>query len=173
MKDFTREVEAAIEGTGTISGSELSRWVRQGDLATRARVHALTATAWARIQPEPTMREQCDFMADYLLECLAENPATDGYLHNGSEAGHAIAAWLKHLAGIPEAAGVIAAVAGRLEALYRGSERVVRDRIETAALEHIFEAVRLRPFFEGWRRDPALRGAFARALEWGSAHEGN
>ena len=43
-------------------------------LMTRSRVFHLTASAWSRIQPELTMDEQCEFMADYLLECIPSNP---------------------------------------------------------------------------------------------------
>ena len=53
--------------------------------------------AWDRIRPEPTMDEQCAFMAEYLLDCLVRDSAPDDFIHGGFESGSAIAAWLKHL----------------------------------------------------------------------------
>ena len=100
MKNLSAEVESAIDDTQRVAKTDLDRWIRDGDLATRARVYALTASEWSRIEPTPGMEEQCRFMADYLLECLAANPdADDEYVHGGFEAGHAIARWLKYLVG--------------------------------------------------------------------------
>ncbi len=67
---FSREVKRALGGADTIAKSDVLRWIRDGDLLTRARVYHLTASAWSRIQPELTMDEQCGFVADYLLECI-------------------------------------------------------------------------------------------------------
>jgi hypothetical protein len=60
--NFSREVTRALTGTDAIAKSDVLRWMRDGDLLTRARVYHLTATAWSRIEPELTMAEQCDFM---------------------------------------------------------------------------------------------------------------
>jgi hypothetical protein len=63
------------------------------------------------------MDEQCRFMANYLRTCLNANPAPDDYIHSGFEAGHTLAAWLKHLQAMPEASSIIASVADHLAAL--------------------------------------------------------
>lgn len=82
-------------------------------------------------------------MTDYLLECIASNPqGSDDYVHSRFEAGHSLAAWLKHLIAIPEAASVIADVAARLEKLYRAGDADARTRIEQGALEHIGKMIR-------------------------------
>jgi hypothetical protein len=170
MTDFLDQVDAAFVGAGMIEKSDLLRWMRLGDLATRARVYALTASARSRIQPEPTMYEQCDFMADYLLECLATNPENGDLVHSGFEAGYTLAAWLKHLVTVPDAAPIVSAVATRLEHLYRRADEETRNRIETGALEHILEEPRLRSYFSHWEEDPILREAHKPALAWGLAH---
>jgi hypothetical protein len=172
MRHLSTEVESAIQGTGPIEKPDILRWIEDGDLATKARVYALTASAWSRIRPAMSMDEQCGFMSEYLLECLATNPdGDDDYLHGGFEAGHAIAGWLKHLLSMPETAVVIANVAAGLEALYRRGDQDTRIRIEQGALEHLLEEPRLRRFFAHWETDPLLREAYEPALEWGVAHE--
>jgi len=171
--NLSREVTRALDGTGTIAKSDVLRWMRDGDLMTRSRVFHLTASAWSRIRPELTMDEQCGFMVDYLLECIASHPQpqqSDDYLHTGYDAGAALTQWLKHLVAIPEAAQVITEVAARLEKLYRSGDEATRTRIETGALEHILERPALRPYFSHWRGDPVLCEAYEPALQWGRAH---
>ena len=168
--DLSAEVESAISGTGTVPKADYVRWTSQGDLGTRARVYALAASHWSRIQPAPQLAEHCAFMADYLLECLLINPGVDDFIHSGYEAGHEIAAWLKHLVNETEAKPVVADVALRLATAYKASDAKARNRIETGALEHALESPRVRPFFSVWASDPVLKDAYGPALEWGLSH---
>ena len=165
------EVIAAIEGMGPIERGRLVNWMRNGDLRTRAAVYRLTEVAWERISPEPTMQEQCVFMASYLLECLRADPQDLGdCVLNGFEAAWGLASWLKHLAA-KGAVPVIADVADRLADLYRKGDSSLRGRIETGTLEHTLESPALRPFFRNWQTDAILTEAYEHALEWARAHE--
>lgn len=168
--DWSHEVESVLHGSGDVSKSDYLRWATGGDLPTQARAYELSAREWSRIAPEPTMDEQCGFMAAYLLRCLVEDPPPDGFVHGGIQAGHALAAWLKHLSSVPAARRIIREVAHRMAEAYRRGSGDVQDRIETGALEHILESPLLRPYFEGWADDPVLRGAYRAAAEWGEAH---
>jgi len=109
-------------------------------------------------------------MADYLLECLLQNPEADGVLHTGFEAAYEIAAWLKHLVKTPDGKGVLTEMAGRRALAYKASDPTIRNRIETGAIEHALESRAVRPFFDSWGADPVLRDAHEHALEWGLAH---
>src|SRR5206468_4762157 len=133
MVNFSAEVEVAISGTGRIPRAEYERWVR-GDLRTRARVYRLTLTHWSRIHPEPSVAEHCRFMADYLIECLVQNPEGDDFLHNGFEAGWEMAAWLKHLAKTGDLRAALTEVADRMAIVYKAADAKTRNRIETGAL---------------------------------------
>jgi hypothetical protein len=166
------EVETVLADTGVIPRTEYQRWIC-GDLRTRARVYTLTASHWSRIQPEPSGVEHCRFMADYLLDCLIQNPEPDDFVHSGFEAGHQIAAWLKHLVKTTDERNVIAGVADRLAVAYKAGDPTTRNRIETGALEHALELPALRAFFETWSVDPDLREAHQHALAWGIAHTEN
>ena len=81
-------------------------------------------------------------------------------------AGHELAALLKHLSTLPDAAMIIGDVAARLAASYRASDASTRNRIETGTLEHALESLLVRPFFSNWSHDPVLREAYGPALEW-------
>jgi hypothetical protein len=169
MMNLSAEVEVALAGTATIPMTDYERWIR-GDLRTRARVYALTASHWSRIHPEPSGEQHCRFMADYLIECLLQNPEGDDFLHGGFDAAHEIAAWLKHLVKTPGGKAVLAEVAGRLALAYKDADPITRNRIETGALEHALESRAVRPFFDSWGTDPILRDAHEQALAWGLAH---
>jgi hypothetical protein len=169
MINLSAEVEVALAGTATIPRTEYERWIR-GDLRTRARVYALTASHWSRIHPEPSGEQHCRFMADYLIECLLQNPEGDDFLHSGFDAADEIAAWLKHLVKTPDGKAVLTEVAGCLAVAYKAADPTIRNRIETGALEHALESRAVRPFFDSWGTDPILRHAHEHALAWGLAH---
>lgn len=169
--DFTEQIEAALAGAGPVAKADYLRWTREGDLPSRARAYALSAAAWARIAPEPTMEEQCAFMAAYLLECLVDDPPSDGFVHTGLDAGYTLAAWLRHLAELDGTDSVIRRVAADLGDAFSMAHDTTRTRIETAALEHALESPRLRPYFEDWAADPVRAAVHSRALAWGLAHE--
>jgi len=109
-------------------------------------------------------------MADYLIECLLQNPEGDDFVHSGFDAAYEIAAWLKHLAKTPDGRAVLIEVASRLAIAYRAADATTRNRIETGALEHALESRAVRPFFDSWGTDPILRDAHEHALAWGLAH---
>jgi hypothetical protein len=109
-------------------------------------------------------------MADYLIECLLQNPEGDGFLHSGFEASYEIAAWLKHLVKSADGRVVVRDVAGRLADAYRSADVRARNRIEAGALEHALESRAVRPFFDFWSTDPILREAHEHALAWGMDH---
>jgi len=167
--NLSNEVEVALSGTDPIPRAEYERWIR-GDLRTRARVYALTASHWSRIHPEPFPAEHCRFMADYLIECLLRDEQGDDFVHSGFEAGHEIAAWLKYLVKTSDGRAVLTEVAARLADSYKAADPTTRNRIETGALEHALESRAVRPFFDEWGADPILRDAHEHALAWGMAH---
>ena len=166
-----REVIAEMEGTATIPRERVLRWISEGDLRIRAAVYHLTEKAWGRIHPEMTMHQQCGFMADYLLECLKTVPGdSDAGVMGGFEAALELAAWMKHLKDM-EAKPVISDLVSRLEELFRQGDDTLRNRIETGVLEHVLESKRMRPYFQHWSSDPALKESFQFAMQWALEHE--
>ena len=168
--NYQPAVEAALASSAVVPKQTYLTWAQEGDLGTQGRAYELSARAWDRIQPEPTMQEQCGFMASYLLTCLATNPESDEWVHSGFEAGHELASWLKHLVKRANADEVVIPVASEIERLYRVADAAGRNRIETGALEHILESRALRAYFKHWAEDDVLRKGHQLSLEWGIAH---
>ena len=111
------DVTRALESSAPISREEVLGWMSAPDLLTRALVYRLTAKAWDRIRPELTQDQQCSFMAAYLIECIRANVRDDDWIHSGFEAAWELAAWLKHLATMPQTAKGIQSVAVQLKDL--------------------------------------------------------
>lgn len=167
------EIIALIKSQEQIPKQKIIDWIAQGETRTLGALYVLTDVGWERIQPALTMQEQCSFMLKYLMECLDANPVDTGdddYLHSGFEAAWEIAAWMKHLQHMAEAAPILKAITADLEALYRRGDYALRRLIITGALEHIFENKRLVELFDYWRDDSELKPAYDAALEWGKAH---
>jgi hypothetical protein len=164
------EVVDALNGKDPIPKERVLAWMREPSLATRGAVYVLTDREWSRIQPELSMQEQCTFMGNYLVECLASDPPETDWVHRGFEAGHLLAAWFKHLHGIAGTKQVLTSAAAQLTEAYRKSDKKARNRIETGALEHIFEQPALRAYFVEWRNDPELGEAYKWAVRWGDDH---
>ena len=164
------EVVDAMDGKDPIPKERVLGWMREPSLETRGAVYVLSDREWNRIHPELSMEEQCTFIGNYLIECLASDPPETDWVHSGFDAGHLLAGWLQHLYGIAATKSVVANVAAQLTVAYRNSDEVVRNRIETAALEHIFEQPALRVYFDEWRADPGLREAYECAVRWGDDH---
>jgi hypothetical protein len=164
------EIISLIGEDGIIAKEQVLAWMQEKDLELRGAVYELTSKAWNRIQPEPTMEEQCNFMLQYLLDCIRENNHETEWSHTGFEAAWELASWFKHLNKLPEAEGVIINAAQKLTAMYRAGDDDLKNRIATGALEHIFEVKKLRKYFDEWRSDPELKEEYETCAGWGNAH---
>ena len=166
-----QEIEALLRYEGDIPRERVLNWIGSKDFETWAVLYVLTDKAYCRIKPELGMVATCNFIKDYLMRCLAENPEAGDYIHSGYEAAWELAGWLKHLENLgADTEQVIRQVASDVEGLYRRSDRDARERIINGFLEHVFERPSLRRLFDRWRQDPELGEAYTLASEWGDAH---
>jgi hypothetical protein len=133
------EIVSLIIEDGVIPKGQVLNWMQEKDLEIRGAVYELTAKAWDRIQPEPTMKEQCSFMQQYLLDCIRENHKDTEWSHSGFEAAWELASWFKHLNKMPGTEGVLMTAARELTTMYRSGDNDLKNRIATGTLEHIFE----------------------------------
>jgi len=164
------EIINLISKDGIILKEQALAWMQEQDLEIRGAVYELTSKAWNRIQPEPSMEEQCNFMLQYLLDCIRENNQDTEWSHTGFEAAWELASWFKHLNKMPAAEGVITTAAQRLTAMYRTGDDNLKNRIATGTLEHIFEIKQLRKYFDEWKADPELKAEYENCAAWGNAH---
>lgn len=163
------EIIKLIETDEIISKDKVLGWMRETDIEVRGAIYELTSKAWNRIQPEITMYEQCNFMLQYLIDCIHDNQKDTEWSHTGFEAAWEFASWLKHLNKIPEAEDIIVTAVRELTAMYRAGDAELKNRIGTGVLEHVFEVKSLLQFFKEWQSDPDLMEEYENCISWGNA----
>lgn len=164
------KIEKYLHSDEFISKSEVINAMESGDIEVLGAAYILTDKAWSRIKPELTMEEQCNFMKKYLLHCIAINTDSTDYVYSGFEAAWELANWIKHLQSIRGTKIIIEDVVKELTSIYKQANEETKNRIETGAIEHIFEDYRIIYYFKNWKSDPELKDAYLRCLEWGNAH---
>lgn len=143
----------------------------ESDLELWAAVYDVLGPGWKLIVPEPDMDETCVFITRYLLRCIHENVRDNDEVPNGYEAAWELAACLKHWADkLPETQAVLSAAAAQFTAAYRAGDEAERECLLNGMLEHALESAAVRPYFDSWRRDTMLSGAWRLAMEWAIAH---
>jgi hypothetical protein len=168
--DFSAEIDTALFGDAPIPREKVLCWIEAtSDLSNLAKLYRLTDEGYYRIQPDLGRDASCALIQRYLLQCIREGVSDDDEIQGRYEAAQSLHVWFCHLLEMKDTSALTAAAAAVTE-LFLASGEDVRTAIETGFLEHILETAALHPYFEHWSRDPNLREAWERALEWGKAH---
>lgn len=169
--DFSAEIEVALLGSAPIPRVRVLYWIEATtDLSTLAKLYRLTDEGYYRIQPDLGRDASCALIQRYLLQCIREGVSGNDEIQERHEAAQSLHVWFCHLLEMKDTSAVLIAAAAGVTELFLASGADVRTAIETGFLEHVLETAALRPYFEHWSRDPSLREAWERALEWGKAH---
>jgi hypothetical protein len=169
--DFSAEIDTALFGDAPIPREKVLCWIQAtSDLSNLAKLYRLTGEGYYRIQPDLGRDTSCALIQRYLLQCIREGVSDDDEIQGRYEAVQSLHVWFCHLLEKKDTSAVLTAAAGAVTELFLASGEVIRTAIETGFLEHVLETAALRPYFEHWSRDPNLREAWDRALEWGKAH---
>lgn len=166
MADDLANLLMVLDSNDTIRGDDVRQWMVNGDLQIRGGVYEIFRRARQRIVPEIPVDEQHAFILDYLFDCLIQNPAPGDYLHGGFEAAWEIAGWVKYAQANGQATEWIKEVVRRLTQAYLSADDTIRNRIETGAVEHMFESPLLREHFNFWKGDPVLGTAYELCMLW-------
>jgi len=172
MTDFGRDLDAALEGSKPIARDDVLRWIETAtDLTTLSKLYRVTGEHYYRIHPELGKDAECTAIQRYLLECIRQNVQGDDPIEDRWEAAETLHLWFRQLVEMGDAAEVLGRAAQAIKELFLNSGEEIRTAIEQGFLEHAFESVAIRPFFESWSSGPQLREPWDRALEWGKAHQ--
>lgn len=165
------EISKAYTGRGPIPRERVLGWIERGDLEAWGLLYTLTRDAHDRIEPKLDLQTAGEFLLDYYLRCIAEDPEPNDDLHSRFEAAWEMVPWLDHLWELkPESERLLALFVERVTESYRHGATEVRNAIETGFLEHAFERKELVALFAEWRHDPELGHAYELCLDWGRAH---
>lgn len=171
MADDLTNLLMVLDSNDTIRADDARQWMLNGDLRMRGGVYEFFRRARHRIVPEIPVEKQHSLILDCLFDCLIQNPASGDYLHSSFEAAWEIAEWVKYAQSHGQATEWIKEVVRRLTQAYISADDTTRNRIETGAIEHMFESPSLREYFTFWKDDQVLRTPYEFCLLWGVEHE--
>jgi len=169
-EDVIRQIEATMQGQDLVPASVVRLWMSNSSLQTVGAVAQRVVRQSRRIQPPLSMDEICTFIQNYYERCLVENPQDGGYALNRHIAGLELAAWFTNLWRDPAVPrSYLMSLKAMLSRLIKEGKVPAHDLV-SAVLEHIFETKEIAEFFDDWKDDPDLRGAFTLSMEWGTDH---
>ncbi|SRR5712692_4256514 len=167
------EIRGILNSGKSIPGMRLAEWLTCDDLEVLGACHEALTEHFDRLDAKgkTRFREPSEFvcarMLEYFRRCLLENRPGE-FAGNRFQAGRCLYNWFLSLSARdvvePE---MLDDIKQMLADVYKFSGREVRDCIVTSCLEHLFESRRIAEYFSDWAEDPALKAAYAEALEWG------
>ena len=159
---------------GCISFADVRQYDDNGNLGVRASVLNLVRHQSDRICPGPAAEWIRDELYRYYSDCICAKEhecSADDAIHSRFDAAHGLVSlfeWLISGNAGGKAAGK--SLVDSVTELFRTSDRVVRNCIETGFLEHVLEVPELREYFHHWNEECELADSFRAALAWGKAH---
>ena len=165
--DTYEEILALLKSDQEISRSQIVKWMKSDDIRVLGALYKLTERAYYRIKPELGMETTCNFMLDYYMRCIVENPQPGDYLHSRHRAGLVMSEWIKHLwKKRPETGKVLEIVRDTLAEIYLLGDKEVQGSITHAVLENVFIDKDVVVLFKSWKKKLQLRDAYDSALEY-------
>jgi hypothetical protein len=118
-----------------------------------------------RIQPPLSFDEQFAFLLRYFEFCLTNNPEGK-WIDNRFTAGSDFVSIFVSLWDEGRDKKYFQEMKSLLRRLYTGGPGELKDSIELAIVEHLFERPDIRKFFGDWQDDPQLRSAYEAGKLW-------
>lgn len=169
FKKIVQQLEADSENFAVVIPlNQLVEWMRSKDLEKLGALHAaLGQVAFQKhITPPLEFLAYFQFCSMYLLRCLRENPQGE-WSSNRYEAGWELCRWFVEVWNDKDVArGLLVDLKKALSDLYKSADVELRTALETAVLEHLFEDNSIATFFDDWKQDEILAGAYRAAKLW-------
>ena len=119
-----------------------------------------------RINPPLSFDEVFEFMLNYYILSLKDNPTPRGKPPMRYSAGWDLVAWFCHLWDDGVEKRYFERIKSQLADLYKCADSDLRRAIEHAIIEHLFERKPIRRLFANWKKDPQLRPAYDEGMLW-------
>ena len=119
-----------------------------------------------RIAPPLSFDEVFEFTLRYYISCLKDNPTPRGKPPMRYSAGWDLVAWFCHLWDNGVEKQYFKRIKAQLADLYKSGDGDLKQAIEHAIVEHLFERKPIRKFFADWKSDSELRPAYEEGVLW-------
>jgi hypothetical protein len=147
--------------------SRLLELMGTDDLEALGAIYAfLNSESSKMVEPPLAFPEYHAFFLHYYEMCLIENPQGH-WSDTRYSAGWDLVNWFAALwrdRSVPRQA--LGDIKSMLARLYQRGDLELRTCIVTAMLEHLFEQVPIRKFFDDWKDNPTLASAHRQAMQW-------
>jgi hypothetical protein len=163
---IVREIEDAARNNQDIPASKVKSWLLDSSIDVLGAVTQHIIRNSRRVQPPLSIDDICSTVQSYYRECLIQNLQTSDYAPNRSIAGYELVSWFRSLWRDP---AVPRDYLVRLKTMLRdlcAENKVPRDQMVNAVLEHLFETPEIAEFFSDWKTDSLLSKHFSLAIEW-------
>lgn len=167
-------LRALIEANSPIPAKLVDDLLASDDREVQADAYDCLINRCKRIQPEPEMWYTVPLVLGFLIRSItepSEQAHLDSNILSSYEAAHELLRLLCCWSDDPDYAEFSQDLVARINQAFLADGESVRDCIEMGFLEHALEYPALRPLFDSWKSHPEMRDAYARALQWGLAHE--
>lgn len=167
LDEIIRELDGSKGDTSSIPAAKVRSWMSSGDSEVLGATYALVTKErhLHRIQPLLSFDEQFAFLLRYFEFCLKNNPQ-GGWVDDRFTAGCDFVSAFVSLWDEGRDKKYFHEMKSLLRRLYTNGSGELKDSIEQAIVEHLFERASIREFFSDWRDNPLLQPAYEAGRLW-------
>ena len=167
LQDIVRHLKTAESESSVIAESEVRRWMSSDDPEVLGATYALVSNGKLvqRITPSLSFDEVFAFLLRYYEFCLKNDPHGE-WVDNRFTAGCDFVSAFVSLWDEGRDKNYFQEMKSMLRRLYIEGPGELKDSIEQAIVEHLFERGDIQEFFSDWRDDPQLRSAYDAGKLW-------
>lgn len=168
LREIVDEIQAVRDGTlTTIPDSRVRNWMSTSDPEVLGAIYILLTDAKVSqtIAPPLPFDEVFAFLLRYFEFCLRNDPQGE-WVDNRFTAGSDFVSAFVSFWDAGRERKYFRDMKSLLSRLYIGGSGELKDSIEQAIVEHLFERADIRQFFADWQDDPQLRSAYEAGKLW-------
>ncbi len=168
LREILDDIQAAREGSlTTIPDSQVRRWMSTSDPEALGAIYVLLTDAKLSqtITPPLPFDEVFAFLLRYFEFCLRNDPQGE-WVDNRFTAGSDFVSAFVSFWDARRESKYFREMKSLLSRLYIEGSGELKDSIEQAIVEHLFERKDIRQFFADWQDDPQLRSAYEAGKLW-------
>lgn len=167
LESITRKLETAEHESSAIPESQVRNWMASDDPEVLGATYSLLMNEKlvARIVPSLSFDEVFSFLLRYFDYCLRCNPEGEWVDDRFSASCDFVSLFVSYWDEGHERK-YFDEMKSMLKRLYVEGPPEVKQSVEQAIIEHLFERDDIRNFFSDWRADPQLSAAYTAGELW-------
>ena len=167
LQDIIRQLQMREDDSSAIPESQVRRWMLSNDPEVLGATYSLLMNAklTERIIPSLSLDEVFAFILRYYELCLKNNPQGE-WVDDRFTAGCEFVRVFVSFWDERRDEKYFGEMKSLLSRLYLEGPAELKDSIEQAIVEHLFERSDIQQFFSDWRDNPQLRPAYDAGKLW-------